>query len=99
MSERVFAFGSNMCLGRFLDYGVHPEARGQAAELRGYALCFNKYSGKDKSGKGNVEARAGETTWGVLFTIPDHELPILDAGEGRGYKRVRLRVESGSGPV
>jgi len=44
MRALIFAYGSNMCLGRFLDYKVHPEAAGERARLDGYAFRFNKPS-------------------------------------------------------
>jgi gamma-glutamylcyclotransferase len=87
MSERVFAYGSNMCIGRFLAYGVHPEQPGQAARMDGYSLRFNKRS-TDGSGKANVERQAGQSVWGVLYLIPDAELPVLAEGEG-GYTAIR----------
>jgi hypothetical protein len=89
------------CRGRLLDYNVHPEGPGQAAELRGYVLRLNKIGrrAEHRSGKGNVEPCAGETAWGVLYAIPDHELTVLDDGEGPGYRRIRLRVESSAGPI
>jgi hypothetical protein len=90
MSEVVFAYGSNMCSGRFRDYGVSPEAPGVGALLSGYRLLFNKRS-TDGSGKANVAARDGSQVWGVLYSIPDADLPTLDAGEV-GYRRVPLRV-------
>lgn len=101
MSELIFAYGSNMCRGRFLDYNVHPEGPGQPAELRGYVLRLNKVGRRAgrRSGKGNVEQCAGETVWGVLYSIPDDELPALDTGEGPGYRRVQLHVESSAGPI
>lgn len=101
VSQPVFAYGSNMCLGRLLDYKVHPEGPGQPAQLRGYVLRLNKLGRRRgrRSGKGNIEQCAAETVWGVLYKIPDHELTVLDAGEGPGYQRVRLRVESSDGPV
>lgn len=92
MSHVVFAYGSNMCSGRFRDYGVHPEGAGRAALLAGYRLLFNKES-TDGSGKANVEAHPGSDTWGVLYTIPDADLPTLDAGEV-GYRRVQLPVRT-----
>jgi hypothetical protein len=99
--QPVFAYGSNMCRGRLLDYKVHPEGPGQPAQLRGYVLRLNKVGRRRgrRSGKGNIEQCPAETVWGVLYTIPDHELTVLDAGEGPGYQRVRLRVESSGGPV
>src|SRR5712692_10518012 len=97
MSELVFAYGSNMCLGRFLDYKVHPEAPGQTAQLQGYSLRFNK-SSDDGSGKANVEPQEGGVVWGVLYSIPDAELQILSAGEG-GYVPRRMPVISASGRV
>jgi len=88
MSQQVFAFGSNMCSGRFRAYGVSPEGPGRAAVLPGHHLLFNKKSTDDKSGKANVAAQAGSDVWGVLYTIPDADLDKLDRGEG-GYRRVR----------
>jgi hypothetical protein len=96
MSERIFAYGSNMCLGRFLEYQVHPEAPGVSAQLQGYSLRFNKRS-SDGSGKANVEPRDGDVVWGVLYAIPDRELPVLDEGE-RGYTRTRMPGIGASGP-
>jgi gamma-glutamylcyclotransferase len=91
MSESVFAYGSNMCSGRFRVYGVTPEGEGRAALLTGYRLRFNKKSQKDGSGKANVEPQEGGRAWGVLYTIPETDLQLLDEGE-KGYSRVKLPV-------
>lgn len=92
MSEQVFSYGSNMCSGRFRDYKVSPEGKGRAALLREYRLRFNKLSGKDKSGKANVEPHPDGHVWGVLYSIPDADLKTLDAGEGRGYYKLRFPI-------
>jgi gamma-glutamylcyclotransferase len=92
MSEKVFAYGSNMCSGRFRDYKVLPEGAGCAALLREYHLRFNKLSRKDQSGKANIEIHPGGQVWGVLYSIPDADLKTLDSGEGRGYYRSRLPI-------
>ena len=89
MGEKVFAFGSNMCSGRFRDYSVAPEGVGRPVLLRDYRLCFNKKS-RDGSGKANVERYSGGEVWGVLYTIPESHLKILDYGEGAGYYREKL---------
>jgi gamma-glutamylcyclotransferase len=91
MSQQVFAFGSNMCSGRFRAYGVSPEGTGRAAVLPDHHVLFNKKSTDDNSGKANVAAHVGSVVWGVLYTIPDADLDILDKGEG-GYRKVRLSV-------
>jgi cation transport regulator ChaC len=77
LTARIFAYGSNMCSGRFRDYGVHPQKAGIAAVLHDHRLCFNKLSRKDCSGKANVEPHEGTDVWGVLYEIPEHELPGL----------------------
>ena len=91
MSQQVFAFGSNMCSGRFRAYGVSPEHAGRAAVLPDHSLLFNKKSTDDRSGKANVTTAAGSEVWGVLYTVPDADLDKLDKGEG-GYRRVRLPI-------
>lgn len=70
MSEKIFAYGSNMFSARFRDYGVIPDGQGRAALVCGYDLCFNKKS-RDGSGKANVEPRTGGEVWGVLYSISD----------------------------
>jgi len=91
MSEKVFAYGSNMCSGRFRAYAVSPETSGSSALLPAYRLLFNKRS-QDGSGKANVEPHDGGQVWGVLYTIPDADLATLDRGEGTGYHRARMPV-------
>lgn len=91
MSETVFAYGSNMCSGRFRIYQVSPEGEDPAALLTGYRLRFNKKSQKDGSGKANLEPHEGGKVWGVLYTIPEKDLQLLDDGE-KGYSRVKLAV-------
>ncbi len=95
VSHIVFAYGSNMCSGRFRDYRVHPEDVGSSALLTGYRLLFNKQS-TDGSGKANVEPHEGSQVWGVLYSIPDADLVVLDEGEV-GYHRVRLPVSTPDG--
>lgn len=92
MSQEVFTYGSNMCSGRFRDYGVSPEGRGRAAVLGGHRLVFNKRSTDDGSGKANVEVSEGSDVWGVLYRISDADLEKLTKGEG-GYHPVRLQVQ------
>jgi gamma-glutamylcyclotransferase len=99
MNEKVFAYGSNMCSGRFRDYGVHLQGDACAALLGEYRLRFNKLSQKDCSGKANVEPHPGGQVWGVLYTVSTADLAILDDGEGRGYRRTRLCVRTVDGGV
>lgn len=94
MSENVFAYGSNMCSGRFRNYGPVPEGKGRAALLADYRLLFNKKSAKDGSGKANVEPYVGGKVWGVLYTVSDNDLKLLDAGEV-GYSKTKLPVQVG----
>ena len=96
MSQNVFAYGSNMCSGRLRDYDVSPEEVGRATVLTGYRLVFNKKSTRDNSGKANVEPYGASDVWGVLYTIPDSDLPRLDKGE-IGYHRVQSHVQTPDG--
>lgn len=91
MSEMVFAYGSNMCSGRFRAYGMTPRGRGSAAVLDDYRLTFNKPS-KDQSGKANVSPSTVHQVWGVLYEIDAAELAVLDLREGKGYARHNLTV-------
>ena len=95
MSELYFSYGSNMCPGRLREYEVNPERPGQAAELRGYVLRFNKLS-TDGSGKANVMPSEGDVIWGVLYDITNEELARLNDQE-KGYTPQRLNIIGPSG--
>lgn len=93
MTEKIFAFGSNMCSGRFRAYNVNPIGVGTPALLKDYRLCFNKFSTEDGSGKANVErSESGEQVLGVLYEISKADKDVLDRGEG-GYTSQPLLVE------
>ena len=95
MSTLIFAYGSNMCLGRLNKYNVNPQDLGRPALLREYCLKFNKRSAKDCSGKANIEPSIGSRVWGVLYRISDDELNNLIKGEGPGYALKTIPVELG----
>lgn len=98
MSERIFAYGSNMCLGRLREYDVHPKKQGLPGQLLAHALRFNKKSTKDGSGKANVEPSDGAAVWGVIYEITNEELERLNEGE-IGYSPKRMPVLGSSGQV
>src|ERR1700676_3983636 len=93
MSEKVFAYGSNMCSGRFQDYNIRPEGRGRAGVLLKYRLVFNKKS-QDGSGKASVVPHSSSKVWGVVYIIPGGDLKTLDAGEGQGYHRIKMKIRT-----
>jgi hypothetical protein len=99
MSEFVFAFGSNMCSGRLRDYGVVPLGSGAPAKLSGFALTFDKLSKIDGSGKANVQPSKNDMVWGVLYEVSEADLELLDRGEGGGYRRQRVTVNTSDAAV
>ena len=97
MTSFVFAYGSNMCSGRFRDYGMTHVGPGRAALLEGFSLSFKKPS-TDGSGKATVSNHPSGYVWGVLYEIPTDELAKLDGGE-RGYVRETATVVVEDKPV
>jgi gamma-glutamylcyclotransferase len=97
MTSFVFAYGSNMCSGRFRDYKVRPLGPGRAALLDGSVLKFNKRS-TDGSGKATIFQSPGNSLWGVLYEVTTADLLMLDDGE-RGYGRKSATVLVESQPV
>jgi len=67
------------------------------AFLTGYTLRFDKRS-SDGSGKCTIRqtGNPSDVVHGVLFTIPQSQVPSLDRAEGEGtdYDRVLLHVET-----
>lgn len=97
MTSFVFAYGSNMCSGRFRNYNVTPLGRWQSALLEDFILNFNKRS-TDGSGKATILQSLGNALWGVLYEVPTADLGLLDDGE-RGYVRESVTVLVESQPV
>ena len=97
MTSFVFAYGSNMCSGRFRNYKVTPLGRGRSALLEDFILNFNKRS-TDGSGKATILQSPGNALWGVLYEVPLVDLVLLDHGE-RGYVRESVTVLVDSQPV
>ncbi|WP_419806345.1 gamma-glutamylcyclotransferase family protein [Terriglobus sp.] len=85
MTSFVFAYGSNMCSGRFRAYNMTPLGSGRAAMLDGYVLRFNKQN-TDGSGKATIFQSPGNPLWGVLYEVPTADVSMLDGGE-QGYGR------------
>lgn len=96
MSARVFAYGSNMCSGRFRAHPVSLQGPGAVAVLKEHCLRFNKKSTRDQSGKANLQPQAGAEVWGVVYEIPEGQLRILDNGE-TGYDRREMIVQTARG--
>ena len=85
-----FAYGSNMLTERLRARCPSAEPIG-TAYARGYKICFEKKSKKDKSGKATLMSRDSNSDkiHGLLFQINKSELGLLDRVEGKdsGYYR------------
>jgi gamma-glutamylcyclotransferase len=85
-----FAYGSNMSRSRLETRvgAVRVLGRGQ---LHTHRHRFSKL-GRDGTGKGNVEARSGESVWGVVYELDSHQLARL-AGFELGYREESFEID------
>jgi gamma-glutamylcyclotransferase (GGCT)/AIG2-like uncharacterized protein YtfP len=92
---KYFAYGSNMSVTRMIKRGVTPLSRTQGI-LNNYVLKFNKKSSKGDWSFANIEPSEGDTVEGLVFTIKESDLKLLDKFEGapRHYRREILIVET-----
>ena len=87
-----FAFGSNMSAQRMHDrLGWSPSRSG--AILPDYEMVFNKHS--NDGGKANIMYSPGNLVEGILYSVNERDLMILDKYEGvaaKQYKRYDIEV-------
>lgn len=97
-----FAYGSNMLRERLCHPRRVPGAkRLQSGYVVGRALAFHKRS-IDGSGKCDIprSANPAERVYGVVYLVPDEQIPPLDAAEdiGSGYLRKPIEIFSETAP-
>ena len=87
-----FAFGSNMSAKRMRErLGWSPSRSG--AILYDYEMVFNKHS--NDGGKANIIDSPGDIVEGILYSVNEEDLLILDKYEGvaaKQYKRYKIDV-------
>jgi len=91
--NRYFAYGSNLHPGRLVER-LEQVRLLSSAHLGDYRLVFHK-QGRDGSGKCDIVPARGARVLGALYEISRDALLKLDRIEGRGYRRVRVRVAAG----
>ena len=87
-----FAFGSNMSAQRMHErLGWSPSRSG--AILPDYEMIFNKHS--NDGGKANIMSSPGNIVEGILYSVNEEDLLILDKFEGvssKQYNRYEIKV-------
>ena len=89
-----FAFGSNMSAQRMRErLGWSPSRSGVI--LPDYEMIFNKHS--NDGGKANIMYSPGNLVEGILYSVNEEDLLILDKYEGvaaKQYKRHDIEVQN-----
>ena len=89
-----FAFGSNMSAQRMHErLGWSPSRSGVI--LPDYEMIFNKHS--NDGGKANIMYSPGDLVEGILYSVNEEDLLILDEYEGvtaKQYKRYDIEVRN-----
>jgi gamma-glutamylcyclotransferase len=89
-----FAYGSNLDWDRMKDR-CPQSVKLYRAVLRDHCLAFTRTSTKGHGVADIVESQ-GENTWGVVYEVPEDNLPKLNKCEG--YKSNRLKYENSYNP-
>lgn len=82
LSELVFAYGSNMDPAQVKERCPESDLAWFIAEARGWRLHFPRKSERRKGGVGSIVKCDGASVWGVVFTVSERDLPLLDKYEG-----------------
>lgn len=79
---KYFAYGSNMDPDRMKKRCINFTSR-EHAILEDWELVFNKVASKnDMEGYAKIKTKKGDITEGILYTIQDSDIKILDRYEG-----------------
>jgi len=84
-----FAYGSNMARARLEQRVGTVEVLGRGW-LDAHRHRFSKL-GADGTGKGNIEAHAGASVWGVVYRLAPQQLERLGEHEP-GYRAIELEL-------
>ena len=97
---KYFAYGSNMDMNRLSGRGISPITRHKGV-LKGWKLKFNKKASAGDWSFANIEPSEEDSVEGLVFTIKESDLKLLDKFEGapRHYRREILMVETYSEDV
>lgn len=77
----IFAYGSNMDFTQMHDRC--PSATFVCkASLVQYRLAFTRWSVNRQCGVSDVVPATNSVVWGVIYNVPDNEMPDLDREEG-----------------
>jgi gamma-glutamylcyclotransferase (GGCT)/AIG2-like uncharacterized protein YtfP len=77
-----FAYGSNMNPERIKER-LDRKPKAKRGRLGGYRLAFNKIAdGKTGIGYANIVASEGDVVFGVLYSVTEEDLRLLDIFEG-----------------
>jgi gamma-glutamylcyclotransferase (GGCT)/AIG2-like uncharacterized protein YtfP len=92
---KYFAYGSNMDMTRLSNRGVNPETRHKGT-LKNWKLKFNKKASAGDWSFANIEQSEGDIVEGLVFTIKESDLKLLDKFEGapKHYRREILEIET-----
>ena len=92
---KYFAYGSNMDMSRLSNRGVNPETRHKGT-LKNWKLKFNKKASAGDWSFANIEQSEGDIVEGLVFTIKESDLKLLDKFEGapKHYRREILEIET-----
>jgi gamma-glutamylcyclotransferase (GGCT)/AIG2-like uncharacterized protein YtfP len=92
---KYFAYGSNMDMNRLSERGISPTTRHKGV-LKGWKLKFNKKASAGDWSFANIEPSEEDVVEGLVFTINESDLKLLDKFEGspRHYRREILIVET-----
>ena len=92
---KYFAYGSNMDMSRLSNRGVNPETRHKGT-LKNWKLKFNKKASAGDWSFANIEQSEGDIVEGLVFTIKESDIKLLDKFEGapKHYRREILEIET-----
>lgn len=72
-----FAYGADLNPSRMTENSPGHKSIG-VARLRDWWITFPRYSPVERSATVSIARQEGEAVWGVLYEVPDWDIPILD---------------------
>jgi hypothetical protein len=89
--EHYFAYGSNLCRKQIQDRCPSAREFGRGS-IKDYYLGFTHKSVKWNCGTADIIRREGDAAWGMIYSISNADLSVMDNKEGSNYRRIPCTV-------